>query len=189
MTSIENQNIIVERNRLQDLAAWRSTLPLALSKLMSISCDGMAAAVRSGSAATWTQSDLNERLEVPTAVMDTLRNCIKSSDDESRKWLSVLVSRYQVYRSRSEELLTHGAGSHDLALDWATFYALVEHCYPFARGATDQIGITMDSQRINSAFFLNDIELDDDADFAKLVRIKLERYGIAPVSTFQFSER
>lgn len=187
LTNIENQNSITERNRSQDLAAWRSVLPIALSNLIAISKDGMHAAVRSTSHAALTNEDIAERLEADSKILETLRNCIKSSNSESARWLSVLASRYQVYSARSIGLMNDPhLPNYDVALDWATYHALVEHCFPFARGSRNEVDREMDAGRIFSAFWLLDIEIDDDPDFGNLVRRRVERYGTCTVATFEY---
>lgn len=187
LTNIANQNATAERNREQDLAAWRSVLPIALSDLIRISREGMHAAVRSEGYATLTNDELMQRIEADSKILETLRNCIKSTDSESARWLSVLAYRYQVYVSRSQRLMdSPNIPNFDVALDWATFHALVEHCFPFSRGAKSSIPRTMDSTRIQSAFWLSDIEPTDDRKFHTLVSGRIQRYGDSPVSQFEF---
>jgi hypothetical protein len=191
LSNIENQNLIAAEIRRKDLAAWRATLPLVLSKLVSISRNGMLAALRKGDAARWSQSTLEDKLELTSNQMEVLRNSIKYSGEESAAWLAVLIARYQVYLSRSHDLMSSDSKFEklDTALDWATLYALAEHCFSFARGETDKIEDRLDSSRIRSAFWTNDIEVEDDHRFQTLVDRRLTRYGMAKVSVFQFNQK
>lgn len=196
-SQIETQLKINEENRKQELEAYRATLPLAISQLVTISINGMRASLSVNSTVQISSEEVEEMLGMPEGVLDTLRNCIKSSDEISQRWLSSIISNYQIYYSRSRKLpsmaLPHTEGMDkraeharlDLALDWATLHALVEHVFGFSRGSADTIPVLLNAERINSALWLEGIVLDEYHDFETLVEARVKRLGMAEVSDFE----
>lgn len=80
----------------------------------------------------------------------------------------MLIARYQVYFARvdgwisSEQARYDGNGAltvefdrEGALIDWATFLAIVEHLYGYARGSSDDAPKCLDASRVISTFFLH----------------------------------
>ena len=132
------------------------------------------------------RSAIRERLRLSSETMETLKNCIRSADEITRDWLTVIIANYQVYYSRSERLIpsapvhqpngenVFAPAQEDALIDWATFHALTEHIFPFARPRGHPVSETLDVDRIRSAFFIANYGLYQNELLQKRLGTRLE---------------
>lgn len=183
--------------RVQDLEAARAVLPLALSRAISVAKSGMEYA--SGSA-VGTRQQIEEALSLDEAVISIFRDCIRAADPVTREWLQVLIARYQVYHARMDTwcqsavpannggVLSLVTQREDAIMDWATFHALVEHFYPFARRMTEAVPRRLDATRLRSAYFLHLFHLDFHPTFQARIDRRNERLADGDIEHFRFHE-
>lgn len=100
------------------------------------------------------------------ATLEQLQQNISWSPTNAEKWMTVLIANYQIFHSRcrwwadSEEAVETVRGVFvvpanliESLLDWATFSALVDHLYEYARGADDAPEL-FDVDRISFKLFV-----------------------------------
>lgn len=187
----------INHARIQDLEATKAVLPLALSRAISVAKNGMAYA--SGSA-VGTRQQIEEALSLDDSVIGTFRDCIRAADPVTREWLKVLIARYQVYHARMDwwcqsaapanngGLLSLVPEREDAIMDWATFHALVEHFYPFARGMTESVPRRLDGTRLRSAYFLHLFHLGFHPTFQARIDKRNERLADGDIEHFRFHD-
>ncbi|MBI1218905.1 MAG: hypothetical protein GC186_10185 [Rhodobacteraceae bacterium] len=172
--TIENQNNIYQQNRLRDLAAARATMPLALRELSLAAKVGIRTASRPSDASRPPYEEIRSDLNVSEDTIETLQKCIRFADDLTSQWLAIIISHYQIYLSRMDSFnpgppMVDGNGLRNLTngqieaiVDWATLHALVDHLFPFARGANSNADRCLDVGRIRSTLFIEDYSLSID---------------------------
>lgn len=187
----------INNARVQDLEAARAVLPLALSRAISVAKSGMEYA--SGSA-VGTRQEIENALSLDEAVIGIFRDCIRAADPITRQWLQVLIARYQVYHSRMDGwcqsaapvnnggVLSLAPERQDAIMDWATFHALVEHFYPFARGMSEAVPERLDGRRLRSAYFLHLFHLSFDPAFQARIDHRNARLQDGDIEHFRFHE-
>lgn len=183
--------------REQDLEAARAVLPLALSRAISVAKKGMAYA--SGQL-SGSRTEIEDALALDESVIQVLRDCVRSSDPLTREWLQVLIGRYQVYFARldgwsDEPSPVIVAGKLDLSndrqdaiMDWATFHAIVEHFFSYARGLDKAVPRRLREGRISSPYFmyLHDLAFDDG--FRERIDVRTSRLEDGRIEHFQFKD-
>jgi hypothetical protein len=186
----------ISYNRNNDLEAWRAVLPLALSELIRISKNGLLIAADQAPVG----SSPHELLKLSPEALKTLQECIRSSDPVSREWLKVLVARYQVYYVRAEGLdqspppsegadgVTHfNPEREDALIDWATFFALVEHHFEYARGVSNQCDTYLNTKKISSSLKFHLLSTNFDKRFNQRLQIRIDRISDGDIRHFKFS--
>lgn len=157
----------IRYQRTRELVGARAILPMALSNLSALSNDGLRLCANvNGERDNLTSDQIFERLRMSEATLEQLQQNISWSPTNAEKWMTVLIANYQVFLSRckrwsdSEESVETERGVFlvpadliDALLDWATFSALVDHLYEYARGADDAAEL-FDVERIPAKFFL-----------------------------------
>lgn len=71
-------------------------------------------------------------------------------------------------------------------MDWATFYALIEHMYEYARNVEDNVPERLDASRIRSAFFHNIFTIDFTTSFEERISIRVNRLSDGRIEHFGF---
>ncbi|MFY0309632.1 hypothetical protein ACFMBG_07015 [Leisingera sp. D0M16] len=143
--------------------------------------------------------EAREMLRLDDEIIQIIRDNVRAADPVTRRWLTVMIARYQVYFSRINDWwnatppMTNPIGQtqfnpnrEDALLDWATFHALVGHHYEYARSAIDQVPTRMDPSRIRSAFFHNIFHIDFTTGFEKRIEYRLARIKDGRVEHFEF---
>jgi hypothetical protein len=140
-SNIENQNKTNRENRTQALLASKALLPLALSQLHQIAEQGTSFAFEDDSFFRVSENGatVRERLDIDEATIAILKECMELSDDTTRKWMTVLLSRYQISRSRLvgsvespfDRINNEKRGDH--AFEWELIRAIVNHLFAYSR--------------------------------------------------------
>lgn len=144
ITTVRQQEVHRQKERTDRLKAARAALPMALTKLIAISKNGIqySLADKEFLKAPENAQKVSDALEIPTEVIEILRSCIENADDETGKWLSLTISHYQVYRSRILGLISdRNMAPRDIyradnTASWCIYHAIVEHLFRFAREGT-----------------------------------------------------
>ncbi|MBW6418398.1 hypothetical protein [Celeribacter sp. PS-C1] len=130
-----------ERQREARLRAARAALPMALTHLTSVAKSGIRYSLKDNVFLNDPANleKVSKALEIPTEVLEILRANIENSDEKTGLWLSLTISRYQVYRSRllgmiaDRDMRSTDEYRVDYAACWALYHAVVGHLYRFAR--------------------------------------------------------
>lgn len=176
---IQSQNSVAAQQRQDNLAAALSTLPLVLTKFMDICEAGIKTADTNSDALREPilMMKTMSALEIDTGSILVLKDCIQFSRPHERKWLELVITHYQVYRSRTLGFIVDPTETFDdhekasTASDWIILKAIIEHLFPFSRGE-EQVPAKIDPTRIHvphHLFALNHERLD-------LLRENLESY-------------
>jgi len=184
--------------RQQDLASAKAVLPLALTRMIEVSQFGMLLAAGRKNPLSTSQGT-QELLKLDDVVLQILRDNIKSADPITREWLVVTIARYQIYFSRAKNWIessppsTNAYGDvvlnlerQDAVLDWATFHMLAEQMFEYARGSVAHAPKSFDSQRINSALFLNGIDSIFTQDFEDRKKLRINCYADGNIQHLKF---
>lgn len=147
LTSIDNQNKIFQETRKKSLLASKALLPLALSRLHEIAENGTTIALEEDAFLNNPDNApiVRERLEIDEATMKILKECIEFSDEVTRKWLTIIFSRYQVARSRivgsieDRHRVITDTTRGDHAYDWEVIRAIIGHLFEYARDVENQV--------------------------------------------------
>jgi len=71
-------------------------------------------------------------------------------------------------------------------MDWATFFALVEHLYEYARDVVDHVPERLDASRIRLAYFHNIFSIDFTSAFEQRINARVGRLSDGRLEHFQF---
>jgi len=143
---IENQNRLAAEEKNKSLLAARAALPPVLSSLYQKSTLGFEVSdnqLQQSQDANGSSRLLSE-LELQESELRALTECIKFSDPDTARWLSLIISHFQISQARlqdhllSSDLTVHAPDSHYQAIayravDWLEVKALVSHLFEFAR--------------------------------------------------------
>lgn len=141
LSVIENQN----QHKIQDiersLLAARAALPAVLSSLYQKSLDGYEAAANQTNlkAVPASANVILEKLSLTSSELRVLQECIKYCDDNTARWLSLIISHFQISRSRLERDLSNikisvtGPPLARSAMEWLLIKAMVGHVFEFSR--------------------------------------------------------
>ena len=96
--------------------------------------------------------------------MTVLKDCIRSADPIGVRWLSVLLSRYQISNARSSSLFKETEQQHstleskqiDCATAWVVLDAVAMHLMDFARGEDHTPNVKLDLSKIGSIAYFGD---------------------------------
>jgi len=189
----------VNNSRTQDLASARVVLPLALTRMMNVANNGILLASGQHASPPTNLEDARNLLTLDEKIIDILRDNVRAADPITRKWLSVTVARYQVYHARidgwwnSSPSTVNAAGEtvfsfeqEDALMDWATFFALVEHLYEYARDVVDHVPERLDASRIRLAYFHNIFSIDFTSAFEQRINARVGRLSDGRLEHFQF---
>ncbi len=189
----------INNTRTQDLASARVVLPLALTRMMSVADNGILLAAGQHTNPITNLEDARNLLTLDEKIIDILRDNVRAADPTTRKWLSVTIARYQVYYARidgwwnSSPPTVNAAGETDFSferedalMDWATFYALVEHLYEYAREVVDNAPERLDASRIHSAYFKNIFAIDFTSAFEQRINNRVAQISDGRLEHFQF---
>lgn len=143
---IENQNKLAKEENEKSLLAARAALPPVLSSLyqkcsnaFEIS-DNQLEVRRNEKMALRLLSEL----ELSSKELKALTECIKHADADTARWLSLIISHFQIAQARlNRHLLNSDLYADPLednyqsvayrAVDWLEIKALVSHVFDFAR--------------------------------------------------------
>lgn len=183
----------------QDLASARVVLPLALTRMMSIADNGILLASGQHTSPPTNLEEARDLLTLDEKIIDIIRDNVRAADPVTRSWLSVTIARYQVYFARidgwwnSAPPTLDALGNtvftserEDALMDWATFYALIEHMYEYARNVEDNVPERLDASRIRSAFFHNIFTIDFTTSFEERISIRVNRLSDGRIEHFGF---
>jgi hypothetical protein len=189
----------VNNARTQDLASARVVLPLALTRMISVANSGIILASGQHTSPVTNIEDARSLLTLDEKIIDILRDNVRAADPITRKWLSVTVARYQIYYARidgwwnSPPPTVNSSGEtvlsserEDALMDWATFYALVEHLFEYARDVVDNAPERLDATRIRSAYFHNIFSIDFTNAFEQRIDNRVDRLSDGRLEHFQF---
>ena len=129
--------------RLASLRAAQAALPLALSEIVRVSNTGVDYASKDHAFFKLpnSRSEYENATGISEDTLNVLKTCIEFADEQSAKWLAVVLQHYQVANAR---LLSHfdelpvtydKSDQAKHARDWLIVKALTEHLFDFARGA------------------------------------------------------
>ncbi|NIY77974.1 hypothetical protein HCZ23_00620 [Celeribacter sp. HF31] len=149
-----------ERQREARLRAARAALPMALTHLISVARSGIDYSLKSNIFLDDSDNleEVSNAIEIPPSILEILRSCIENSDEETGLWLSLTISRYQVYRSRLLGLIEDtNMPSSDFyrssyAANWSLYHAIVEHLFRYAREGI-RPEASFETQRLHSPMF------------------------------------
>lgn len=158
---IENQNRLASEENEKSLLAARAALPTVLSSLYRKSENGFEASDDQLGRSQDKPACLRllSELELSEEELKALTGCIKFADPDTARWLSLIISHFQIAQARLErdllrsELTVHTASSNapiiaDRAIDWLEIKALVSHLFEFARTGTPT-GTELDTSKIS----------------------------------------
>ncbi len=184
-TQINHANTLDKDRNKNMLIAAKSDLPNAISSLMKLSV---------------TQIKYNAKFMDPNPFdsakfeyyhpsFPTIKECIPFADPISQKWLALIIKEYQVLVARSDDELT-GVIAHPPAqqtldgynlisstLDWAEFYAILEHILDYSRSKTSIVSNSFNSGRIGAALTLSEVFVDDIPSFVEQLEGRRKRYA------------
>lgn len=199
MVSLSVVRYQVNNARTQDLASARVVLPLALTRMIDVANNGILLASGQHASPVTKLDEVRTLLTLDEKIIDIVRDNVRAADPITRNWLSVTIARYQVYFARIDDwwnssppTVNHAGEtvfSHqreDALLDWATFFALVEHLYEYARDVIDNVPEHLDASRISSAFFMNLSSIDFDNTFEQRIEVRVSRLADGRLEHFQF---
>jgi len=142
MASIENQNRLARIATIQSLLAARAGLPRVLSGLHRKAQLGVEASLNQEELRTRPDEARKsiEQLALTPDELSALQRIIQFSDDENTaRWLSLIISHFQIQQARLESnfseaglLLTDTAIAIQ-AFDWILAKTLVEHVFEYSR--------------------------------------------------------
>lgn len=189
----------LNHKRSQDLASARAVLPLAISRLFEVGETAILIAADRHPSQPASLEEAQQMLRIENGIIEALRDNIASADDATSQWLSVTLAWYQVYHSRlstwfatpapiplQDGTTNFGHQREEALMNWATFTALIEHFYPYARGAEPRVGSRLDTSRISAAFARTHIDLEMTANFQARLDLRLNRFSDGEISKFQF---
>ena len=135
-------NLEIETFRRQSqLEAARASLPLALSQLSDICRRAIYFTYQTDRQADGAVKTTKE-FALPETVLTSLKECISFADPKVASRLANLIRHFQVARSRTissfEQPKVLKSDYTDM-LDWATVQLLIDDCFDFARGISDEI--------------------------------------------------
>lgn len=138
---IFNQNELARKETERSMLAARALLPPVLSSLHTKAELGFLAAANQKEYKSNPDKarQLLDKLSLSSEELKVLSDCIKFSEDDTARWLSLIISHFQIERSRLDSafstkgLLTLDLQITDGALDWLVTLALVSHLFEFAR--------------------------------------------------------
>lgn len=193
LANIETARAIENDRRANDLKAAQSVLPLALTRLVEVAEIGInkSCSPKSYFRDAENLKALRRDLHLDTEIIEILKDCIRSSDDGSREWLSNIVAHYQVCRSRmiafvgDQNRLVNPITKAQSASDWIVLRALILHAYGFARGA-DRIPETMNSDEISVPMDLHLADSELNKALAETVTRVTQHYSPLDASAFSF---
>ncbi|WP_283425427.1 hypothetical protein [Shimia sagamensis] len=146
LANIDNQNRLAEEENEKSLLAARAALPPVLSSLYQ----------KCSNAFEISDNQLEERrnekmalrllseLELSSNELKSLTECIKHADADTARWLSLIISHFQIAQARLNRHLLNSDLYADppednyqsvayRAVDWLEIKALVSHVFDFAR--------------------------------------------------------
>jgi len=176
----ENYRLETER-RERSLKASRAALPLALAQTTR-RCRDLLNAIFNG---TPEQENWNQVQFVSDDALNTLRDCIEYSDEQSGNRLAKIISTSQVLEARYQpKFVTSPARSGDLewgqvdhdqlsyALNCAVLDALCGSAYKFARGTENKIPANIEPENVYGSFFMVHVTWDE---YPRLAELFMER--------------
>lgn len=189
----------LSRNRDQDLASARAVLPLALTRMIEVSREAILMVSGQRSSAPASLQETREILLIDDATIQALRDNVRAADPVTQEWLSVAIARYQVYFARVESWFSSppphrnrqgqtvlGWDRGSALLDWATFFALTEHFFSYARGGAASVPGRLDITRISAAIDLTIPAVTLSEDFTSILAGRLIRVEDGKIDHFQF---
>lgn len=189
----------INNTRMQDLAASKAVLPLALTKLVEVSRNGIMLAANQHPSPPKNLTEIINMLSLDDKVIDILKDNIRVADAGSRDWMSATIARYQIYFARVDnwwaptdsEVATYGEFSlsverEDALLDWATLHALAAHHFSYARGSVNCVPVRLPANEIRTALFINLYCTSFDERLEKSIERRTARVGDGRVDNFLF---
>lgn len=158
---VENQNRLASEEVERSLMAARAVLPPVLSSLYLKSVAGFEASDDQLSRSQDESASLRllSELELSEEELKALTGCIKFADPGTARWLSLIISHFQIGQARlrshllRSDLTVDAPSSNDQAIayraiDWLEIKALVSHLFEFARTGTPP-GAELDTSKIS----------------------------------------
>jgi hypothetical protein len=141
MANIHNQQNLAKTAGEQSLLAARAVLPPVLSSLHNKAQLGFVASANQIKLKANSDEALKslEQLALTPDELSALQKCIQFSDEDTARWLSLIISHFQIHHARLEgNLFTVGLIKLEKqiandALDWSLTSTMVLHLIEFAR--------------------------------------------------------
>ena len=178
----------MEYSRRRDLVAAKIVLPLALTRISRTCQEALEIIANTHQSPPRSLVSTARKLALDELVIQILRDNAQAADPVSRRWLEILVGRYQVYSARIEgwygqPLPTQTSNGdtafsyarEDALIDWATLYAITDHLFDYSRGVVESAPAEMDASRIKSAFFMHLYQLSFVPSFERRISTRIER--------------
>ena len=155
LTVISNQNEIAYQENNRRLLAARAALPPVLSSLYQKAVTGadMTANQKPLKATPKKAQKALRKLAITSSEMLVLKECIKYADEDTSRWLSLIISHFQIHRSRlNSAFFTRGLIIIDIqvaraTLEWFLIKIMIEHLFEFSRTGK-QPDFELDSTKI-----------------------------------------
>jgi len=165
LSVIENQNRLASEEVERSLLAARAVLPPVLSSLSVKASRGFNAIADYENLLSQDKEigeQILQNIRITKDEIDTLKECIQVSDPNTARWLSLVVSHFQIHTSRLENdfLREYRFQRSDLhtakaAMNWVLIRQLIGHLFDFGRAGqlpSKTLNKEMISYPIDSAF-------------------------------------
>lgn len=182
---IGHQSELEERRRQQEFEAERAVLPLALSRLSTLSRRGIQETF--GIAHVPGDDIAPEGLELEATHVETIKSVIKTCEYPVRVRLQAILRGYQLCIARHCENLgappeltfaeqtVRGGKIISRCYSWALISSLVDSLLDFARGATTELQPDFLNERVLTAVYLAGIKPEDYEDFVEFFERAIAR--------------
>ncbi|WP_417816506.1 hypothetical protein [Tritonibacter scottomollicae] len=143
LLQIKETKVTAEEQRLAKLRAAKATLPLALSEIVRVSNTGVDYACKDPAFFKLpnSRSEYENATGISEDTLNVLKTCIEFADEQSAKWLAVVLQHYQVANARflshfdDPDMLYDECDQAAIISRWLIVKALTAHLFDFARGA------------------------------------------------------
>ena len=152
---ILHQSELEDQRRFASLSASKSTLPLVLSKLVSISLRGVEISL-SEKISGKSKEDLKNDVAMPDNIISSLKEVIEFANKNEVRLLSRIIVNFQILQSRTTGWIESNespiAFHIDNSVDWAVLVRMIEDCFEYARGESNEIPSEISFLQVRSVF-------------------------------------
>jgi hypothetical protein len=185
---IEQNHAIFESQRLDELRAAKSTLPVALSDICEISANNMRRHFEASD--LFDHSITNEFHTMSENLILIIQRCIQLDNGFAGNILSNILKSYQVLYARSRDKKNNKKIASGIklvgrdyekvadAINWAVLYSLTTSLFDYARGRNDKLPPKVGPEQVMSAFMQSGIIHDNFPDIEKLVEQRAARCAL-----------
>ena len=192
---IHQQHQINQDTRHQELNASRALLPLALTQVLAITDEAIRFSLEADEfyANSENYATVRDAIQLPAETLTVLQNCIRYSDQETNRWISAGIARYQIAGSRIlgrigvPNLVISDRNKAQSAADWCVVAALFSHLFPFARGSEIRVSERLDVNEIRVPIHFFPLDGAISEEISGIIAVMRDRSESGLIEHFEIS--